>query len=91
MKKIFYSILSIIFCIIITQLLNHLIIEQFVIGDACDYDTNGKVPGIIFNLFYKISSNTGYHSEPTLFNFYFTTFLGIVFGIFFALKYFKSN
>jgi len=79
-KKIFLTLGVLILSFILTQLINHLIIEKIIIGDPCDYDTIGNDTGKIFDLFYNSSSNTGYHPEPSLFNFYFTTVASILIG-----------
>ncbi|MES2380964.1 MAG: polysaccharide biosynthesis protein [Bacteroidota bacterium] len=85
-KKIFFTLLILIVSFIVFQLLNHLVIEKIIIGDPCEYDTEGNETGKLFNLFYTISSNTGYHPEPSLFNFYFTTILSTVIGLLVAYK-----
>lgn len=85
-KKIALTLLVLVVSFIVFQLLNHLIIEKIIIGDPCEYDTEGNETGKLFNLFYTISSNTGYHPEPSLFNFYFTTILSFVTGLVFAYR-----
>ncbi len=60
--------------------------EKIIIGDPCEYNTEGTETGQLFNLFYTISSNTGYHPEPSLFNFYFTTILSSMIGLMVAYK-----
>lgn len=85
-KKIFFTLLILIVSFIVFQLLNHLVIEKIIIGDPCKYDTEGNETGKLFNLFYTISSNTGYHPEPSLFNFYFTTVLSSMIGLMVAYK-----
>jgi len=85
-RKIVLTLLIVVVSFITFQLLNHLIIEKIIIGDPCEYDTEGNETGKLFNLFYTISSSTGYHPEPSLFNFYFTTILGILTGLVFAYR-----
>lgn len=79
-SKIVLTIGILIISFIILQLINHEIIEQIIIGDSCKYDTDGVQTGWIFNLFYTISSDTGYHPEPSMFNFIFTTIFSLFLG-----------
>ena len=85
-KKIVLTVLLVVVCIIVLQLLNHEIIERIIIGDACHYDTENIQTGELFNCFYTISSNTGYHPEPNLFNVICTTCCGLLIGLFIAYK-----
>lgn len=62
------------------------IIDKIVIKDACKYDTSNTSSSFVFNLFYEISSNTGYHPEPSYFNFGFTAILGLLLGLFLSYK-----
>ena len=80
-KKIFKTFGILFTCFICFQLLNHSIIENIIIGDPCKYDVDKIKTGKLFDLFYTISSNTGYHPEPSTFNFYFTTILSLLIGI----------
>lgn len=81
------SVVIIILSVFIAYSLNYLLINNLVIGDECAYDTNNIKTSTVFNLFYEISSNTGYHPEPSFFNFIFTAFLGIVLGLILSLKF----
>ena len=77
----------IIISVLIAYTINYALINNIIIGDECAYDTNNIKTSAIFNLFYEISSNTGYHPEPSYFNFIFTAFLGIVLGVILSLKF----
>ena len=81
-KKIFSTTGVVLLSFITLQMLNHLIIEKFIIGDPCKYDTEKIETGKVFDLFYTISSNTGYHPEPSAFNFYFTTFFSVLIALY---------
>ncbi|MFC2489966.1 MAG: polysaccharide biosynthesis protein [Prevotella sp.] len=62
--------------ILISHLVNYLIVVPCVIGNGCDYDTGKCDRGKVFELLFEQSSDTGYHPEPTLFNFFFVTLVG---------------
>lgn len=49
----------------------------FPASECCNVEHNHT---IIFDLFVEISSDTGYHPEPSMFYFYFAYILGIVLG-----------
>jgi hypothetical protein len=85
-KKILFSLLILITSFIVFQLLNHLIIEKIIIGDPCDYDIEGKETSKLFNLFYTISSDSGYHPEPSILNFCITTTISIIIGLLITYK-----
>ncbi|MDR1679386.1 MAG: hypothetical protein LBR81_06355 [Prevotellaceae bacterium] len=63
----------------------NIVLYKIIIGDPCHWhnvvDTN-----FVFDLFYEISSNTGYHPEPTFFNLIFTLLFGILLGLFLSYK-----
>ena len=67
--------------ILISHLVNYLIVVPCVIGNGCDYDAGKCDGGKVFELFFEQSSDTGYHPEPTLFNFFFVTLIGAMVGI----------
>jgi hypothetical protein len=70
--------------IICMYILNYFIVEQILVPDPCAW--HSREPGRLFNLFYKIDSNDGYHPTPTLFNYELTALIGVVTGIFLARK-----
>jgi polysaccharide biosynthesis protein len=67
--------------ILISHLVNYLIVVPCVIGDECGYDVGKCDRGKVFELLFEQSSDTGYHPEPTLFNFFFVTLIGAMVGI----------
>ena len=67
--------------ILISHLVNYLIVVPCVIGDECGYDVGKCDRGKVFELLFEQSSDTGYHPEPTLFNFFFVTLVGTMVGI----------
>ena len=79
-RKILLTLILFIISFVFTQLLNHEIIERFINGNPCRFDTDNIKTGKIFDLFYTISSNTGFHPEPSFLNFIFTTSCGMVIG-----------
>lgn len=85
-KKVLLTLLTLLVSFIFTHLINFFVIGNIIIGDPCDYDTKGKKTSTIFDLFYNVSSNTGYHPEPSLFNFYFTTGVSLLITTFLAYK-----
>jgi hypothetical protein len=86
LRKIIFSILIVALCLVIAFLVNFAIITPLVLGDLCRYDTGQITTGKLFDLFYDITSESGYHPEPSLYNIYLTGILGIVIGI--NLSYF---
>lgn len=90
-RKIFLIVFLPIISVITCQIINHGIIGPIIIGDSCSYDVKGIKTGKIFDLFYEISSNTGYHPEPSLFNFYFTTGVGILIGGLISYKFLRRK
>lgn len=67
--------------ILISHLVNYLKVVPCVIGDECGYDVGKCDRGKVFELLFEQSSDTGYHPEPTLFNFFFVTLVGTMVGI----------
>jgi hypothetical protein len=61
--------------------LNLGVLSHIVIGNEEAYDTEETATSPIFDLFYTISSDTGYHPEPSNFNFLFTIVAGMALGI----------
>ncbi|MDI9364461.1 MAG: hypothetical protein QM541_05890 [Flavobacterium sp.] len=66
--------------ILVAFFLNFSIINSAIIGNEEDYDTTSVKTSKIFDLFYTISSDTGYHPEPSYFNFVFTVLTGVFVG-----------
>lgn len=58
---------------------NKFIYKTF-IPNPCDYHYIGIENNMIFNLFFDMNSNTGYHPEPNNFNFIFTLLIGVLIG-----------
>ena len=87
-KRIFSSLVVIVAVVLIAYSINYFIIDKVVIADECSYDTDNIKMGTIFNLFYVISSDTGYHPEPSYFNFLFTTIIGLTIGGLLAYRLF---
>lgn len=71
--------------VIIAFLFNYSMLNDLIIGNEEAYDTSHVETGVLFNLFYEISSNTGYHPELSHFNFAFTAIAGLLVGC--ALSY----
>jgi hypothetical protein len=96
MRQVISTIVILLISFLIAYLINYEFVENLIVGDECKYDTIGIKTTRLFNLFYEISSNTGYHPEPTKFNFYFTSgcsfFIGLVVSYrLFWMKRIKSN
>lgn len=71
--------------IFVTFTLNFEFISNLIIGDECKYSVNSLETNKLFDLFYTISSDTGYHPEPSYFNFAFTLCIGLLLGIFVSM------
>jgi len=84
--KILGSTLILIAGILIAFFLNFSIINNAIIGNEEAYDTTSIKTSKFFDLFYTISSDTGYHPEPSYFNFIFTALIGIFVGGLIAYK-----
>lgn len=90
-KTIFKSSLIIITSIIILHIVNYIVERLVIIGDPCKFDKSDNELSATFKLFYTISSNTGYHPEPSLLNFSLTTLIGFILGIFISYKTLKKT
>ena len=75
MKKILVFLISLLIPTLTLFVVNYIIITPLIIGDKCDLDQNK-----FDELFFEISSNTGYHPEPTTFNFILTAIIGCIIG-----------
>jgi hypothetical protein len=78
-RLLLYSVLGIVPAYIL-----NFIIEGISIPDPCYY--HGRSTTKLFDLFYKMESNEGYHPSPTLFNTLLTLAIGIAGGIFVCRK-----
>lgn len=78
--KITISLVIIVISILTTFFLNFSLITELVLGDEEKCHISSLERGWLFNLFYQISSNTGYHPEPSYFNFGFTVIVGLAIG-----------
>jgi len=84
-----YGFISVWGCVIGLYFLNFLVLSPIIIGDPEKYDNDGIKTGKLFDLFYEISSNTGYNCEPSSFNVYFTVCLGVILGGYVAFRWSK--
>jgi hypothetical protein len=66
-------------------------ISKQIIGDECKYDVDNVQPSKLFEVFYTISSETGYHPEPSNFNFAFTILIGLSFGFLVSFVFFRTK
>ena len=78
MKKILVFLISLLISTLTLFIANYLSITPLIIGDKCDLDQNELTK--FDELFFEISSNTGYHPEPTTFNFILTAIIGCIIG-----------
>lgn len=78
MKKILVFLISLLIPTLTLFVVNYIIITPLIIGDKCDLDQSELTK--FDELFYEISSNTGYHPEPTTFNFILTAIIGCIIG-----------
>lgn len=58
----------------------HFLAENITIPDPCAYHSRQTTKS--FDLFYKMTSDEGYHPSPTRFNYVLTIALGLVLGVF---------
>jgi len=58
----------------------HFMIEGILIPDPCAY--HGEKTTQFFDLFYKMTSDEGYHPSPTTLNYVLTITLGLLLGFF---------
>ena len=80
MKKIFVFLVFLTTSILTLFVINYRIITPVIIGNKCEYDTGQNELTKLDELFFEISSNTGYHPEPTTLNFIFTATIGCIIG-----------
>lgn len=84
--RIFLIALTTILVLLLAYSLNYLLLNDLIVGNPNSYDTENIKTSYIFDLFYTISSDTGYRPEPSNFNFIFTFIIGIGFGFFSGYK-----
>jgi len=82
MKKILVFLISLLISTLTIFVVNYLIITPLIIDDKCNNDLGQSELTKFDELFYEISSNTGYHPEPTTFNFILTAIIGCIIGSF---------
>ena len=80
MKKILVFLISLLISTLTIFVVNYLIITSLIIDDKCNNDLGQSELTKFDELFYEISSNTGYHPEPTTFNFILTAIIGCIIG-----------
>jgi len=88
-KKLINILLTIIIILVLCLVclfINLLILTPFFIGDEVRYMKKEVTTNPIFDLFYEISSNTGYIPDVTNFNIIFTLFVGFFIGLILAQK-----
>ena len=78
MKKILVFLISLLISTLTIFVVNYLIITPLIIGDKCDLGQSELTK--FDELFFEITSNTGYHPEPTTFNFILTAIIGCIIG-----------
>ena len=77
-KQIALVILSTIGGIVLAFVFNFLIQYTILIPDPCYYHTHDTDK--VFDIFYELTSDNGYHPFPTMFNFIFTASIGAIIG-----------
>jgi hypothetical protein len=80
LTKIFGSIFIIVVGALIMLFLNFSVLNSIIIGNEETYDTANIKTSKTFELFYTISSDTGYHPEPSNLNFIITILTGVIVG-----------
>ena len=74
--------------ILVTFFVNFSILTSVIIGDERAYYDKDFKTSKFFDVFYTISSDTGYHPEPSYFNFILTILTGIFIGGLISYKLF---
>jgi len=81
--RLVIGIAGLLFCCVIglvAAFVLDLFIAGMIIPDPCEY--HSKETTWIFDLFYRKTSDEGYHPSPTTFNYVLTIALGLLLGIF---------
>jgi len=82
-----FKIAGLLFCLFLGLLVAfvlHFMMEGILIPDPCVY--HGEKTTKLFDLFYKMTSDEGYHPSPTTLNYVLTLTLGFGLGYFFYKK-----
>ena len=85
-SKIFGTLLLLIIGAFLSWFFNFYILYPILIPDPEKYAVEGGPTSKLFFVFFEISSNTGYHPEPTRFYIYLAYLIGIIFGAWMAYK-----
>lgn len=88
-KQIALIILSALGGIVLAFVFNFLILDKILIPDPCYYHTHDT--NKVFDIFYELTSDDGYHPFPTKFNFIFTATIGAIFGLTFSIYKLKKR
>lgn len=88
-NKIIGSLFVIIFSIFFFYFINFMFLNDLIVDDTAKFDSENPSLSQFFNLFYLVTSETGYQPEPSKFNFFITGLIGLIFGVFVSKKYFK--
>ena len=85
--KYFFTIIVVVLFVYIAIVINFCYISEWIIGEGFEYDIDSdKGSSSLFNLFYTISSDTGYIPDISCFNFCFTIVVGVVLGFLISRK-----
>ena len=67
------------------------VIYPLIIPDPEMHGITNEQEGALFTLFFEISSDTGFHPEPSWLNFFITYFTGILAGAIFSYRFIWKN
>lgn len=81
LKRLLVTVFFLIAGVIVAAALNY-IIDRILIPDPCAFHGNDSETSAVFDFFYEISSDTGYHPEPTRANLFVTLLAGTGLGLF---------
>lgn len=82
-KRLLITVFFLIAGVILAAALNYMI-DRILIPDPCAYHNNVSKTSVVFDFFYEISSDTGYHPEPTGANIIVTFLTGVGLGLLLA-------
>jgi hypothetical protein len=86
----FIGLLCCCFLGLISAFILQLLLDAILIPDPCAY--HGEETTKIFDLFYKITSDAGYHPLPTSFNYILTIAIGLRLGyVFYNFFFIKTG
>jgi hypothetical protein len=80
LKRLLVTVFFLIAGVIVAAAINY-IIDRILIPDPCAYHGHNSGTSAVFNFFYEISSDTGYHPEPTRANLFVTLLTGLGLGL----------